>query len=138
MHIDVIRGDREARLRRREVPDDESARVAAAFEPRVPDKEQRGRTPTNLELNELGMDIVRGTDIVDQLARVDSPTLVVVGELDPVTPVAGAEKIVAALPEGLAQLEIIEGGGHFTWMRRPMIIEFIHSTAAGERVVAAS
>jgi pimeloyl-ACP methyl ester carboxylesterase len=30
----------------------------------------------------------------DQLSRVDSPTLVAVGELDPVTPVAAAEEIV--------------------------------------------
>jgi pimeloyl-ACP methyl ester carboxylesterase len=122
-----------------EVPDEEWARVFAAFGPHRPKNEQKARTPPNLELNEFGMDVVRRTDIVDQLGRVDSPTLVSVGELDPVTPVAAAEEIVGALPEGIAQLEIIDGGGHFTWMDAPdrfwpMIIEFIHSTAARERV----
>ena len=86
------------------------------------------------------MDVVRRTDIVDQLGRVDSPTLVAAGELDPVTPVAAAEEIVRALPEGIARLEIIDGGGHFTWMDAPgrfwpMIIEFIQTTAR-ERVEA--
>ena len=63
------------------------------------------------------------------------PTLVSVGELDPVTPVAAAEEIVARLPEGIAQLEVIDGAGHFTWMDAPerfwpMITEFISRTAS--------
>lgn len=72
-------------------------------------------------------------DIVDQLRHVDSPTLVSVGELDPVTPVGAAEEIVGALPEGIAQFEVIDGAGHFTWLDAPdrywpMIIEFIRRT----------
>ena len=55
--------------------------------------------PNNLELNSYGMELMRRLDIVDQLSRVDSPTLVSVGELDPVTPVAAAEEIVGALPK---------------------------------------
>jgi pimeloyl-ACP methyl ester carboxylesterase len=127
-----------------EVSDEEWARVFAAFGPHRPQQEEReAHTHKNLELNELGMDFIRGTDIVDQLGRIDSPTLVAVGELDPVTPVAAAEEIVEALPEGIAQLEIIEGGGHFTWLDAPdrfwpMISRFIHSTAARARQVAAS
>jgi pimeloyl-ACP methyl ester carboxylesterase len=71
---------------------------------------------------------------VDQLGRVGSPTLVAVGELDPVTPVPLPKRILGALPEGIAQLEITEGGSHFTWMDAPdqfwpIIIEFIHNTA---------
>ena len=82
------------------------------------------------------MELIRRLDIVDQLSRVDSPTLVSVGELDPVTPVAAAEEIVRALPERIAQLEVIDGAGHFTWMDAPerfwpMIIEFIDSTTEG-------
>ena len=62
-----------------------------------------------------------------------------VGELDPVTPVAAAEEIVGALPGGLAQLEIIAGAGHFTWLDAPgrfwpMIIDFIGRRTSGERV----
>ncbi len=115
------------------VPDDEWALVAAAFGPHVPDDERKARMPKNLELNSRGMDLVRQLDIVAQLRRIQSPTLVSVGELDPVTPVAAAEEIVRALPEGLAQLEIFEGAGHFTWMDTPdrywpTIIDFIDRT----------
>jgi pimeloyl-ACP methyl ester carboxylesterase len=65
------------------VPDEEWARVSAAFGLRVPDKEQGARTPKNLELHAHGMELIRRLDIVDQLSRVGSPTLVSVGELDP-------------------------------------------------------
>jgi len=41
-----------------------------------------------------------------------------------VTPVGTAEEIVAALSEGVAELEIIAGAGHFMWRRR---------TASGRR-----
>ena len=60
-------------------------------------------------------------------------------EVDPVTPVASEEEIVGALPESIAQLEVIDGGGHITWMDVPdrfwpIIIEFIDSTIERERV----
>jgi pimeloyl-ACP methyl ester carboxylesterase len=78
------------------------------------------------------MELIRRLDIVDQLRHVDCATLVSVGELDPVTPVGAAEEIVAALPDGIARLEVIEGAGHFTWMDAPerywpMLIEFVGS-----------
>lgn len=122
-----------------EVPDEQWARAFAAFGPNRPDKERQARTPKNLELNSHGMELIRRLDIVDQLDRVDSPTLVSVGELDPVTPVAAAKEIVGALPEGIARLEVIDGAGHFTWMDAPdrfwpVMIEFILGTAARERV----
>jgi pimeloyl-ACP methyl ester carboxylesterase len=83
------------------------------------------------------MELVRGTDIVDRLGRVRSPTLVSVGGLDPVTPVGAAEEIVAGLPGGLAQLDVVDGAGHFTWLDDPdrywpTIVEFVCSTAARE------
>ena len=116
-----------------QVPDEEWARVFSAFGRCLPDAERRTRTPQNLELNSRGMELIRQLDIVDQLSQVDCPTLVSVGELDPVTPVAAAEEIVRALPEGVAQFEVIDGAGHFTWMDAPerywpMIIDFIAST----------
>jgi pimeloyl-ACP methyl ester carboxylesterase len=139
-----VAGDEVAEIARRsyageEVPDEEWARVYAAFGPNLPDEERRARTPKNLELNSHGMELIRRLDIVDQLSRVDSPTLVSVGEFDPVTPLAAAEEIVGALPEGIAQLEVLHGAGHFTWLDVPerfwpMIIEFIQSAAARERV----
>ena len=126
-------------FRGEEVPDEEWSRVDASFGPHVPDDEQEARARQNLELNSPGMELVRRVDIVDQLGRIQSPTLVSVGELDPVTPVAAAEEIVAALPEGIARLEVIDGAGHWAWKDAPdrfwpMIIEFIRSTTARERV----
>jgi proline iminopeptidase len=122
-----------------EVPNEEWARVFAAFGPNRPDEEREAHSPKNLEVNAHGMELTRRLDIVDQLGYVDSPTLVSVGELDPVTPIPASEEIVGALPKGIAQLEVIDGAGHFTWMDAPdhfwpMIIEFIDSTIRHERV----
>jgi pimeloyl-ACP methyl ester carboxylesterase len=87
------------------------------------------------------MELIRRLDIIHQLSLVDSPTLVSVGELDPVTPVAAADEIFGALPDGMAQLEVIDGAGHFTWLDAPerywpMLIEFIGGTIERERVEA--
>jgi proline iminopeptidase len=98
------------------VSDEEWQRVAVAFGPNLPDQERKARAPQNLDLNERGMEVVRACDLVGQLGRIDAPTLVAVGDLDPVTPVAAAEEIVSALREGLAQLEILPGAGHFPWL----------------------
>ena len=119
-----VAGDEVAELARRsysgeEVSDEEWARVFAAFGANLPSDEQRAETPRNLELNAHGMELLVRLDILDQLGRITAPTLVSVGELDPVTPVAAAEEIVRALPEGLAQLEVIDGAGHFTWLDAP-------------------
>jgi pimeloyl-ACP methyl ester carboxylesterase len=121
-----------------EVTDEEWARVFSAFGLHVP-HDEKARTPKNLELNTHGMELIRRLDIVDQLNTVDAPALVSVGELDPVTPVAVAEEIVGALPEGVARLEVIAGAGHFTWLDAPdrfwpIIIEFVHSTSGRDRV----
>ena len=123
------------------VADEEWLRVFSAFGPHLPNEERKAHTPQNLELNARGMELIRRLDIVDQLSHVDARTLVSVGELDPVTPVAAAEEIVAALPEGIAQLEVIDGAGHFTWLDAPdrywpMLIGFIASTTEAERVRA--
>ncbi len=116
------------------VADEEWARVFSAFGPHLPDQEREAHTPNNAELNSRGMELIRRLDIVDQLSHINAPTLVSVGVLDPVTPVRAAEEIVGALPEGIAQLEVIDGAGHFTWLDAPdrywpMIIEFIGSTS---------
>ena len=135
----AVAGDEVAELagrsfRGESVSDEEWARVYAAFGLRVPDEEQRARTPQNVELNAHGMELMRRLDIMDRLSLVESPTLVSVGRLDPVTPVAASEEIVGALPEGMAQLEVVEGAGHFTWLDAPdrfwpLIIEFIHTAS---------
>ena len=141
-----VAGDDVAAIARRsyggeEVTDQEWARVFAAFGPHLPDQEREAHTPKNLQINSHGMRLIRHLNIVGQLRRVDSPTLVSVGELNPVTPVAAAEEITGALPEGIARLEIIAGAGHFTWKDAPdrywpMIIQFINGAIGPELAVA--
>jgi pimeloyl-ACP methyl ester carboxylesterase len=128
----------ERSFRGEEVAGEEWARVSVAFGPQVPDKEQGARPRKNLELNPPGMDVVRRTDVVDQLTAITSPTLIAVGELDPVTPVGAAEEIVDGLPDEVAQFKVIAGAGHWSWKDAPdsfwsMIVEFIDSTTGRER-----
>lgn len=55
------------------------------------------------------------------LGGVRCPALVVVGSLDPdwADPRAEGEAVVAAMPEGLATLEVIEGAGHYPHTQFP-------------------
>lgn len=134
-----VAGDEVAQIARRSyagepVPDEEDDRVYAAFGRHLPDEGRQASTPKNAALNAYGMALIRRLDIVDQLCHIDAPTLVSVGELDPVTPVAAAEEIAAALPAGIGRLEVIHGAGHFTWMDAPerywpMLIEFVRATS---------
>jgi proline iminopeptidase len=121
-----------------DVPDEEWARVYAAFGPNLPDQDRRALVPKNLALNSYGMDLIRQCDIVDQLGEIASPTLVVVGELDPVTPKDGAEEILGALPEGMGRLQVLEDAGHFSWLDVPnrfwpMLIEFVEDPHQSQR-----
>ena len=65
------------------------------------------------------MELLRRLDIVDQLPRIECPTLVCVGELDSVTPVEASREIVGALRAGVGRLEVIAGAGHFPWLDAP-------------------
>jgi proline iminopeptidase len=101
------------------VTDEEWDRCWSLFGPWVPRDQERARTIVNRELNARGLEVMRAFDVVDQLARIDCPTLVCVGELDPITPVAAAREIVDALPDRCARLEVLEGAGHFAWKDAP-------------------
>ena len=119
-----VAGDEVAELAGRDfggepVTEDDSARVFAAFGPRLPDDEQLGRRIGNPDIGEPGMELLRRFDVVHQLGRIDCPTLACVGELDPVTPVDAAREIHDALPPGRRRLEVIEGAGHFPWKDAP-------------------
>ena len=86
----------------------------------------------NRELNGYGLALMQRFDVLGDLGRVECPSLVCVGDLDPVTPVAAAYEIVEALPR--ARLEVLEGAGHFTWKDAPdrywpLLTEFVSSTA---------
>ena len=117
-------GDEIAELARRDyggepVTDPEWDRVFATFGPRVPDPDQLARRTKNAELSRHGMDLMRRFDVIGELRRIECPTVVCVGELDPVTPVEASREIVAGLPTGVGQLEIIERVGHFPWLDDP-------------------
>jgi pimeloyl-ACP methyl ester carboxylesterase len=51
-------------------------------------------------------------DLRADLANVRCPTLVLVGEHDPLNPIYTGEEIVAAIPNGLARLEVIADAAH--------------------------
>jgi proline iminopeptidase len=117
-------GDEVAELARRDyggdpVTDDEWALVFAAFGPTVPSREELARRIRNPELGTAGMELMRTFDVVDELRHITSPTLVCVGELDAVTPVAASVEIAEALRDGVGRLEVIDGAGHFPWLDAP-------------------
>jgi proline iminopeptidase len=121
------------------VTDYEDASVFAAFGPHVPDDDQLARRRQNPGLNAHGMQLVRHVDIVDQLVQIDAPTLVSVGDLDPVTPLAAAQEIVAGLPVGLGRLEIVRNAGHFPWLDAPdeywpPLVDFVRSVTPAEPI----
>jgi pimeloyl-ACP methyl ester carboxylesterase len=117
------------------VTDEEWAPCWALFGPWVTGEQERARTTVNRELNAPGLVLMRSFDAVDRLAAIDCPTLVCVGELDPITSVVAAQEIAEALPTAVARLEVIEGAGHFSWMDAPerfwpLLLDFVASVGA--------
>ena len=117
------------------VTDEEWAPCWALFGPWVTGEQERARTTVNRELNAPGLVLMRSFDAVDRLAAIDCPTLVCVGELDPMTSVVAAHEIAEALPAAVARLEVIEGAGHFSWMDAPerfwpLLLDFVASVGA--------
>ena len=51
-------------------------------------------------------------DLRPDLANVRCPTLVLVGEHDPMYPIALVEEIVTAIPNGLARLQVVPDASH--------------------------
>jgi pimeloyl-ACP methyl ester carboxylesterase len=103
--------------------------------PWVPGEQEEARTVVNSELNAPGLAVMRRFDVLDQLARIDCPTLVCVGELDLITPVAAAREIADALSDGVGRLEVVQGAGHFAWKDAPerywpIVTDFL-TTATG-------
>jgi proline iminopeptidase len=120
----AVAGDEVAELARRsyrgdDVSDEEWEPVFAAFGPNVPSEEELARRIQNLELAERGTELLLGIDIVEELGRITCPTLVCVGELDPVTSVDTSREIAAGLRPGIGQMEVLDGAGHFPWLDDP-------------------
>jgi proline iminopeptidase len=111
---------------------DEWAQCWAVFGGWVPGREELTRTTVNRELNAPGLALLGGFDVLDRLGTIQCPTLVCVGEDDPIMPVAAAEELVEALPDGVVQLGVLEGAGHFPWRDAPdrywpLLIDFIRA-----------
>lgn len=77
------------------------------------------RTWMNLHVIVHFNDAFSDLDLRDELGAVRCPTLVLVGEDDPMTPVEGSEEIVRHLPDGLARLERFDRCGHGTFRDQP-------------------
>ena len=125
-HFRRFGGDEIGAIARRSYGDEDSSVTEEEWEqcwqlfgPWVPGDVERSRTIENPELNPHGMRRMREFDVLDALSAVECPTLVCVGELDPMTPVAAAQELMAALPDGIARLEVIEDAGHFPWRDAP-------------------
>lgn len=101
------------------VTSNEWAECWALFGPWVPGQTETARIPHNRDLNVAGLELMLEFDLTPDLARVRAPTLVIVGELDPITPTWAAETIIDGLPDGVGRLEVIEDAGHFPWRDRP-------------------
>lgn len=104
-------------------------------------QEERARTVVNRPLNAPGLALMRTFDVVDQLDRIDCPTLILVGELDPGMPIEAAREIFHGLKPEIRRLEIIEGAGHFIWRDAakrywPVLEAFVRQVGA-ERMVDA-
>ena len=62
---------------------------------------------------------MRSLNLLSELVRVRCPTLVLAGTADPITPVADAEEIAAALPVELVRFRRFEGQGHALFRDEP-------------------
>jgi proline iminopeptidase len=58
-------------------------------------------------------------NLLDELPRISCPTLVMAGELDPITPLADSEDIVARLDPKIVRYEVMAGCGHGCWRDQP-------------------
>jgi proline iminopeptidase len=97
------------------------ARICFPLYSRTPqDPDGPKRTVWNFEVMfDFGAGEDRTMNFLPDLAKVQCPTLVLVGEEDPITPVGDAEDIAAALPEGLAELRRFPDCGHGVFRDSP-------------------
>jgi proline iminopeptidase len=73
-----------------------------------------GRAVMNREVMRHYIAASSSLDLRSSAASVQRPTLVLVGEDDPVTPASGAELIASLIPDGLVRLERFADCGHGT------------------------
>jgi proline iminopeptidase len=118
-----VAGDEVGELARRsygdeDVTDSEWARVFAGFGPHIPTDEELARRIKNTAVNERGGRLMTELDLLAELPKILSPTLVCVGSADPLVTTA-ADEILDGLRPGVGRLDVIEGAGHFQWLDAP-------------------
>jgi len=74
---------------------------------------------TNDVLTHFNHGEMRTMNLLPELAAVSEPVLIAHGELDPVTPMVGAERIAAALPPHLVRFERFAASGHGVYRDEP-------------------
>jgi pimeloyl-ACP methyl ester carboxylesterase len=88
------------------------------YNPKPIEPDVLARVELKLEVgNHFFRNEFRETDLLPELSAIRCPTLVLAGELDPITPVADAEDIVRAIPHG--ELRVFEGAGHGVFRDKP-------------------
>jgi pimeloyl-ACP methyl ester carboxylesterase len=88
------------------------------YNPKPIEPDVLARVQLKLEVgNHFFRNEFRETDLLPELSAIRCPTLVLAGELDPITPVADAEDIVRAIPHG--ELRVFEGAGHGVFRDKP-------------------
>lgn len=98
---------------------DEFIRVALpVYNPTPMDQDVIARTRLKMD---VGNHFFRNegfvVDLFPELPNIRCPTLVLGGELDPITPVADSQDIAAAIPQ--AEVRIFEGAGHGVFRDQP-------------------
>jgi proline iminopeptidase len=92
------------------------------------------RTRENFEVLEHFHAPFAAMDLRDDVGRIEVPTLVLVGRDDPMTPHECSTEIASLLPDGLAQLAIVDDAGHGTFRDQPVATErLLRAFLAGER-----
>ena len=97
------------------------ARVCLPLYSRTPqDPDARSRTVWSFDVMfHFGGGEDRTFDLLPDLGRVKCPTLLLVGEDDPITPLGDAEDIAASLAPDLVRLERFPGCGHGVYRDAP-------------------
>lgn len=84
---------------------------------------------------EAGLEILRGSDLRERLARIQAPALVIAGERDRLTPPGASHALAAALPR--AQFHLVSGAAHAPFLSQPQeflreVRQFLRRVIHGE------
>lgn len=112
------------------------------YNPTPADADVRARMTLRPEVNfHFFREELRSFDWFGDLERVRCPTLILAGELDPITTVPDHEEMAAAIPG--SRLEVFDNAGHGVFRDRPdaalnVIRDFIFPRSGSENAATAS